>query len=149
MRLQFYRQSTLRKSCVEKLKPQFHGPIRVIQRVGEVAYELELGSKAQNLFHVARLKKALGHNVVALVKLPPLDENGKLIVYFKECKLRERSIKEHLVKMEKSSSWGCYMGKGVNSRASWFAIAWGQTILGRTTMMSLNLWPLAYFSNFL
>jgi hypothetical protein len=42
LRLQPYRQSSLKKSGVENIKPHFYGPYRVVQRVGEVAYELEL-----------------------------------------------------------------------------------------------------------
>lgn len=33
-----------------------------------------------NVFHVSRLKKALGHNVIDSSQLPPLDEEGKLIL---------------------------------------------------------------------
>jgi hypothetical protein len=60
LRLQPYRQSSLKKSGAEKLKPHFYGPYRVIQRVGEVAYELELsekGSKIHNVFHVHASKR--------------------------------------------------------------------------------------------
>jgi hypothetical protein len=65
LRLQPYRQSSLKKSGAEKLKPQFYGPYRVTRRVGEVAYELEFleGSKIHNLFHVSCLKKALGQQI--------------------------------------------------------------------------------------
>ena len=35
--LQPYRQSTLKKSGAEKLKPRYYGPFRVIRHVGEVA----------------------------------------------------------------------------------------------------------------
>jgi hypothetical protein len=42
LRLQPYRQSSLKRSGAEKLKPRFYGPYRIIRRVGEVAYELEL-----------------------------------------------------------------------------------------------------------
>ena len=62
LRLQPYRQSSLKKSGAEKLRPRFYGPYRVTRRIGEVAYELELpaSSKIHNVFHVSCLKKALG-----------------------------------------------------------------------------------------
>jgi hypothetical protein len=62
LRLQPYRKSSLKKSGAEKLKPILYGPYRVIRRVGEVSYELELpkGSWIHNVFHVSFLKKATG-----------------------------------------------------------------------------------------
>jgi hypothetical protein len=62
LRLQPYMQSSLKKSRAEKLKPRFYGPYKVIHRVGEVAYELELpeGSWIHNVFHVSCLKKVVG-----------------------------------------------------------------------------------------
>jgi hypothetical protein len=82
LRLQPYRQSSLNKSGVEKPKPLFYGPYRVIMRVGEVAYELELpeGRNIHNIFHVFYLKKAFGQQVTASMYLPPLDEEGKLVL---------------------------------------------------------------------
>jgi hypothetical protein len=61
LRLQPYRQSSLKRNEAKKLKPRFYGPYRIIRRVGEVAYELELpeGSKIHNIFHVSCLKKAV------------------------------------------------------------------------------------------
>jgi hypothetical protein len=62
LRLQPYRQSSLKRSEAEKLKPKFYGPYRVIKRIGKVAYELELpeGSKINNVFHISCLKKDVG-----------------------------------------------------------------------------------------
>ena len=62
LRLQPYRQSSIKINGMEKLKPHFYGPYRVSRRVGEVAYEIELpsGRKIHNVFHVSCLKKALG-----------------------------------------------------------------------------------------
>ena len=104
--LQPYRQSTLKKSGAEKLKPCYYGPFRVIRRVGEVAYELDLPaeSRVHNVFHVSCLKKALGHQIVPSTVLPPLDDEGKLvlvleaIIEFRERNLRRRTIREYLVK---------------------------------------------------
>ena len=65
LRLQPYRQSSLKRSGAEKLKPKFYGPYRVIKRIGKVAYELELleASKIHNIFHIFCLKKAVGQHV--------------------------------------------------------------------------------------
>jgi hypothetical protein len=59
LRLQLYRQSSLKKSGAEKLKPRFYGPYRIMHRVGEVAYELELleGRNIHNVFRVSCLKR--------------------------------------------------------------------------------------------
>jgi hypothetical protein len=106
LRLQPYRQSSLEKSGVEKLKPRFYGPYRIMRRVGEVAYELELpeGSKIHNVFHMSCLKKAVGQFISTSKELPPLDEEGQLelvseeVLEFREWKLRSRVIRECLIK---------------------------------------------------
>jgi len=78
LRLQPYKQSSLKKNGAEKLKPRFYGPYKVIRRIGEVAFELELtkGRKIHNVFHATCLKKALGQQVTPSAELPPLDEQG-------------------------------------------------------------------------
>jgi hypothetical protein len=80
LRLQLYRQSSLKKSGVEKLKPRFYGTYRIMRRVGEVADDSELpeGSKIHNVFHVSCLKKAVGQFINTSEELPPLDEEGQL-----------------------------------------------------------------------
>jgi len=78
LRLQPYRQSSMKKSGAKKLKPRFYGPYRIMCRVGEVSYELEIpeGSKIHNVFHVSCLKKAVGKFISTSEELPPLDEEG-------------------------------------------------------------------------
>ena len=72
LRLQPYRQSSLKKSGVEKLKPRFYGPYKIMCRVGEVSYELELPKerKIHNVFHVSCLKKEVGQFINTLEELP-------------------------------------------------------------------------------
>jgi hypothetical protein len=106
LRLQPYRQYSLKKSGAEKLKPRFYEPYRVTRRNGEVAYELELpeGKKIHNVFHVSCLKKALGQHITTSVELPPLDAEGQLVLVpeevleVREKKLWNRVIREYLVR---------------------------------------------------
>lgn len=58
LRLQPYKQSSIKINGAEKLKPKFYGPYKILRKIGEVVYELELPttSRIHNVFHVSRLK---------------------------------------------------------------------------------------------
>ena len=63
LRLQPFRQLSVRTRGNMKLSPCFYGPYQVMERVGKVAYRLALpiDSRIHLVFHVSQLKKQLGH----------------------------------------------------------------------------------------
>jgi hypothetical protein len=56
-----------------KLGPRFYGPFKIIERVGDVAYKLELlvGAKLHSVFHVGLLKPCHGTTLNGPGVLPP------------------------------------------------------------------------------
>jgi hypothetical protein len=144
--LQPYRKSSLKMKGVEKLNPRFYGPYKISRRVGEVAYELDLleGCKIHNVFHVSCLKKEVGQHVVTSTKLPPLDEEGQLILIPKEVletreqKLRNKSIKEYLIKWKKlpieDTTWE---GEQILQHPGLHLLEDKQSQAGRTLMSTL------------
>lgn len=58
-----YRQVSLRKTRNEKLSSKIFGPCKVIEKIGPVAYKLELPPSGARVFHVSQLKKMLGEHI--------------------------------------------------------------------------------------
>ena len=62
-----------------------------------------MGSKIHNVFHVLWLKKVIGQHILVSYILPPLDDEGQLVLIpekilkTRERMLRIRTIKEYLV----------------------------------------------------
>ncbi|GJW13110.1 retrotransposable element Tf2 [Tanacetum coccineum] len=82
LKLQPYRQSTLRQHKHHKLAPKYYGPFKIVAKVGEVAYKLELPADSQihPVFHVSQLKKFRGTVSQVSSVLPHCDSNGVIAI---------------------------------------------------------------------
>ena len=93
------------------------GPYKVLQKIGTMAYKLELPASSQvhPIFHVSCLKKVIGENILVQTILPELDEEGKVILEpeavteTRTQQLWNRSISEYLIKWKnlptEDSTW--------------------------------------------
>ena len=64
LKLHLYRQTSVATGKSLKPSPKFYGPFKVINKVGKVAYKLDLPleAKIHNVFHVSQLMKAFGYS---------------------------------------------------------------------------------------
>jgi hypothetical protein len=64
-----------------KLSPKFYGPYEIIEKIGALAYRLQLQLPARarihNMFHAAFLKKAVGALQLEIPPLPPIVRVGQ------------------------------------------------------------------------
>ena len=79
LKLRPYRQETLQKKRNQKLSPKFFGPYKIVERIGPVAYKLDLPSDAAIhpvfTFHVSQLKQLLGQHEEICQDIPYVTEN--------------------------------------------------------------------------
>ncbi|GJS18638.1 putative reverse transcriptase domain-containing protein [Tanacetum coccineum] len=78
-----------------KLNPRYVGPFKVIEKVGEVAYKLELPeelSRVHNTFHVSNLKKCHANEPLA-IPLDGLHVDDKLYFIEKPVEIMDREVK--------------------------------------------------------
>jgi hypothetical protein len=83
LRLQPYKKNPLKKKKKDnKIVPKYYGPYKVLQRIGSMAYKLELppSSHVHQVFHVSFLKKVIGNKILVQTILPDLNEEGKIIL---------------------------------------------------------------------
>ena len=118
LRLQPYKKLSLKQAKKDnKLSPKYYGPYKVLQKIGTMAYKLELpaSSRVHPVFHVSCLKKVIGENILVQTIFPELDEEGKIILEpeavtkTRTRQLRNRSISEYLIKWKnlptEDSTW--------------------------------------------
>ncbi|GKF61581.1 hypothetical protein Tco_0181635, partial [Tanacetum coccineum] len=78
-----------------KLNPRYVGPFKVLEKVGEVAYKLELLeelSRVHNTFHVSNLKKCYADEPLA-VSLDGLHFDDKLHFIEEPVEIMDREVK--------------------------------------------------------
>jgi len=88
-----------------KLSLTYYGPYKVLQKIGTMAYRLELPttSRVHPVFHVSCLKKVIGDKIPVQTILSKLDEEGKMILEpeavteTRTRQLRNQSISEYLI----------------------------------------------------
>jgi hypothetical protein len=105
LRLQPYKQTSLKAEQCQKLAPKFYGPYTVLKHVGQVTYQLALPShsKLHLVFHVSCLKKVIGTRCQIQTNLLELAEEGSIwlqpeaVLDQRERHLHQRTIKEVLV----------------------------------------------------
>ena len=83
LRIQPYKQMALKQQNKDnKLAPKYYGPYKVLQRIGSMAYKLELHtySGVHPVFHVSCLKKVIINKIPNRTILPKINEEGKIIL---------------------------------------------------------------------
>ena len=79
-----------------KLSPRYMGPFRIVERVGSVAYRLELPAIMEafhKVFHVSMLKKCLHRDDQVVAKIPS-DLQPNMTLEAKPLRILERRIKQ-------------------------------------------------------
>ncbi|KAF5801058.1 putative chromatin remodeling & transcriptional activation CHROMO-DOMAIN family [Helianthus annuus] len=82
VKLQPFRQHSLRLHRHYKLNRRYFGPYQVLEKVGQVAYKLNLPSesKIHNVFHVSMLRKCIGTPNQQVTPLHLVDSSTTLIL---------------------------------------------------------------------
>lgn len=80
LKLQPYRQTAFGIRGSLKLRSKYYGTFKITQKVGKVAYKLQLPDEAQihPVFHVSQLKRHLGTHAVPMANLLAIGPDGQV-----------------------------------------------------------------------
>lgn len=83
LKLQPYGQKTLRKKLSLKLSNKYYELLKVLERLRDMAYKLELppSSRLHPVFHVSMLKKRIGDTSLIVEELPNFDNDGRMLLH--------------------------------------------------------------------
>lgn len=93
VKLQPYRQNSVALRKNQKLGMHYFGPFKIIERIGQVAYRLQLPETARihPVFHISQLKLFKGVPITAYVPLP-LTTAAEGPILAPECILNKRTV---------------------------------------------------------
>ncbi|MCO5592692.1 hypothetical protein L7F22_046695 [Adiantum nelumboides] len=113
------KSKTMKMGKYDKLSPRYCGPFKILKKIGDVAYKLELpeSSQVHPVFHVSKLKKTVHglENVVSLdilvdlIEPPKIPHEPERILGYRDRYTRHKVYQEVLVKWtdveEEDATW--------------------------------------------
>lgn len=117
LKIRPYHQRTLIRKRCEKLSPNFFGLFQVIERIGAVAYRLQLPPEAliHNVFHISQLKKEVPATATAQANPIMLSEDM-------ECKVEPEEVSVvRILPDSQEEEWLIHWKKYPRCDATWEA----------------------------